>query len=220
MKNYLLIIFILLSGCNDVKNQRTTQRPEPKVPEPKPLNYSEMVTAHIDSITNEKDTIFLGFILGSSKAQVKKHLSQLIREGKTSEKQTLIFDLLGSSMELSGYPYVLYLEDKTELPSLIDFKYLDEKLFAIDLQVYKNFDIEKVKNLLTTKYGKYDNLTEKNSARTYYWLINNTEIEAAGNVFGDIQYFDLKKKHNYENELKEAKEKIKQSGLKNTKKDI
>ena len=110
-------------------------------------------------------------------------------------------------MQLSGYPYIIYLEDKTELPSLFDFKYLNGKLFAIDLQVYKNFDVEKVKNLLTTKYGKYDNLTEKNSERTYLWLNNNTEVEASGHGIGDIQYFDLKRKHKFENELKENKRK-------------
>ena len=215
MKNYLIIILIVLSACSDSKSKKINQKPDPK-----PLSYSEVLTAHIDSIKNEKDTIFLGFILGSSKSQVSKHLKQLILEGKTSARQTVTLDILGSKMELSGNPYTLYLEDKTQLPGIFDFKYLNGKLFAIDLQIYKNFDIEKVKNLLNTKYGQFDNMTVKNSNNTYSWLENNTEIEASGSVFGDIQYFDLKKKHNYEKDLKEIKKQINQAGEKNTKKDI
>ena len=63
-------------------------------------------------------------------------------------------------------------------------------------------------------------MTVNNSRNTYTWLANNTEIEASGSVLGDIQYFDLKKKVNYEKDLKGIKREINQSGLKNTKKDI
>ena len=91
MKPYLVIIFILISGCNDVKNQRAIHKSESKQPEPKQLSYSEILTAHIDSIKNEKDTIFLGFILGSSKPQVKKHLKPINRRRKDFRKTNSCF---------------------------------------------------------------------------------------------------------------------------------
>jgi hypothetical protein len=213
MKKYLLLILVLLSACQNDKKQKAAKIQ-------KPLSFSEKLLLHVDSLENLKDTIFLDFVLGSSPTQVNSHLNKLVKSGKTRGKETLIFSLMGSSMELTGYPYIIYLEDKTELPCLFDFKYLNNKLFAIDIQVYKNFDVEKVKNLLNGKYGNYDNVTTKESGKTYYWVNNNTEIEVAGSVFGDIQYFDLKKKIEYESNLKQKKKIKNESGLKNTKKDI
>lgn len=213
---YFTFLVILLSSCvNNIKKNEVIKS------ESKPLTYTEILRAHIDSIKSDKDTTFLGFILESSKKDVMKHLNKLILEGKTSKSETITFRAAGIGFKLSGNPYTIYLEDKSTIKVLFELRYLKGNLFAIDLQIYEKFDLENVKNLLNKKYGAFSNMTSTNNTMTYTWLVNNTEIEATGNPMGgDIQYFDLKKKHKFEKEIKEVKKQVNQIKQIETKKDL
>lgn len=215
MRNILIFIILILAGCQ-VNDKRKQPAPSSKtIVAP---TYQENISAHIKNLKTEKDTTFLNFILGSSRIQTLKHLNQLIKEGKTSEKKEIIITMLGASMRLAGYPYTLYFEDGSQMKGLFDINYLDGKLFKIDLQLYEKFDLSKVVNLINQKYGHFDHFIASDGS--YHWLENNTEIIAAGTGMGDIQYFDLKKKYEYENLLKDTKKEIKKIGQKNTKSDL
>lgn len=218
MKYLPLIAIVFFASCLNIPVTNFAAKAEQK-----PLTYEDILKAHVDSIKRDNDTTFLGFVLGSSKEQTVKHLKQLMRESKTFKSESKDFSTRGIAFNVTGYPYTVYLENNTELPGVFELKYMDKKLLGIDFQIYENFDTEKVKELITSKYGPSVNETSKTSGKTYTWLINNTEIQVVDGGFrgfGEIGYFDLKRKLAYLKDIKGLKTSVEQLGQKITKKDI
>ena len=71
----LLLSFFILTSCNQSKN----------VTEKKSIDYSNktVLDSLIKTTSESKDTLFLGFTLGMSKTDFKKHIEQTRKDGKT-----------------------------------------------------------------------------------------------------------------------------------------
>jgi len=207
----LIVIVILPFSCQSEKAAQT-QKEKDDAPAKK-FTYNEKLKEHLTTIKDKKDTVFLGFVLGSSRAQVRNHLNKLIQQGKTSQKETISINMMNRSTKLSGYPFTLATGDSFIFKGLFDFKYLDAKLFSIDFQVYEGYHNVPARKLLTEKYG--DEIVIGT------WWKNNTEITISGGTkFGDIIYRDLSRRIELEADMKSRKEQSELNTIENSKQAI
>lgn len=217
MRYYVVLLVLILINCKS-KKQQQIKEPVPS----KAISYNEHLLNHVKTLKTFNDTVLLGFVLGSSKAEAEKHLKSLIKRGKTKRKQAVRFSALGYTTQLEGHPYTIYIGD-TEIPGLFILKYLDNKLFGVDLQLYKNVNSSSLKDFLSEKYGENIGEVESDGNFKYMWVRNNTEIRLEGKEWADIQYFDIRRKLNLGNELTgldSLKKNIQKELSKEAKKDL
>lgn len=190
MKNTILffILFLMLNSCQNAQVNKASN----KVKEVK--NYSEIVNKQL-ALNSKDNTSFLDFVLGSSKGEAQKHISQLIKEKKLKQQST--WDLTFAQIE--GYPYQLQLNESLSCDCAVTTTYLENKLYTLTVMVFGDCKTADLKSFLTKIYGEpnYEEIKKEKypEQKKCYWIMGNKEILLSDIAsFNAIEFTDLRLK--------------------------
>lgn len=205
--NIFLLSFLILTSCNQSKN----------VTEKKSIDYSnkKVLDSLIKITPQSKDTLFLGFTIGMSKTDFKKHIEKIRKEGKTiSYSNSNRYSSIAGEFDLgAGYTFETSISaDDSGKAITGQGKYFIEPMYnnngvltqlnILPTEDWNNFSnsIDKPSWLKDKIQEKYEELADENLKKI---LVNNQIINEYNTVWRKdnlliyetsmtVNYIDLK----------------------------
>lgn len=203
----LSLSFFILTSCNQSKN----------ITEKKSINYSDktVLDSLIKTTSESKDTLFLGFTLGMSKTDFKKHIEQTRKQGKTiTFSNSNRYSSIEGTFDLgAGYTFETSISAEDSGKTITGIgKYFIEPIYnkygvLSQLNILlsedwnnESYSINKPNWLKDKIQGKYEELAEEDLKKA---LVDNEIISEYNNVWRKgnliiyetnitVNYIDLK----------------------------
>lgn len=190
LKIFSIISLTFLFACNSNDSSKNDTRTTLK-------SYEDLAKEN-SAIKPKSDTIALGFVFGQSEKEVEKHFISLVDQKKVESKSTWELSMLGTTINLTGYPYELFLSDTVSCKTIISYGFYKDKLATLTFFGRTSVPIDEVRSLLENKFGTFQTTKSDSSSYTpkltYYWFDGYKQIALTESpvVSFAIEYTDIR----------------------------